>query len=323
LEAPSYPAPPDPNVTAAAQTQSNKETAVANANLNRIDQYTPQGSTTYQVVGTNDDGTPKYRQDTTYAPGEQKVYDTNLATRQNIGQIGADQSQRIGGLLATPFDINSAANDQFSDIARKRLDPMWQQNYERKKSELLNSGIGIGTDAYDRSMSQFDQAKNDAYNSMFLQGRGQAVNEAMSQRNQPINEISALMSGSQVSNPAAPGFQPVGMANTDVAGITNNAFNQQMQVAQANNAANNATMSGLFRLGGTAAQAAMMWSDRRMKTDIKRIGTADNGLPIYSYRYAWGGPVQIGFMADEVEKVRPDAVQEFGGFKAVDYERAV
>ena len=58
MEAPSYPAPPDPNVTAAAQTQSNKETAVANANMNRIDQYTPQGSTPYQVVGTNADGTP-------------------------------------------------------------------------------------------------------------------------------------------------------------------------------------------------------------------------------------------------------------------------
>ena len=320
MEAPSYPAPPDPKETAAAQTLSNKETAVANANLNRIDQYTPQGSTTYQVVGTNADGTPKYRQDTQFSAPEQQVYDTNVQTRQNIGQIGADQSQRIGGLLATPFDINTAANDQFSDIARKRLDPMWDQNYERKKTELLNSGIGIGTDAYDRSMSQFDQAKNDAYNSMFLQGRGQAVNEAMSQRNQPINEISALMSGSQVSNPAAPGVPQAGVANTDVAGITNNAFNQQMQVANANNQSNNAMMGGLFGLG---SMGLYKWSDRELKTNIKRIGTAANGLPIYAYRYKAGGPMQIGFMAQDVEKVRPEAVQEFGGFKAVDYGRAV
>jgi len=323
MEAPAYPTPPDPAQTAAAQTQSNKETAVANANLNRIDQFTPQGNTTYQVTGTNADGTPKYRQDTSFSPGEQQVYNTNLQARQNIGQIGADQSQRIGGLLSTPFDINSAAQDQFSDIARKRLDPLWNQRMEAKKTELMNAGVTPGTDAYDRAMGNLDQSRNDAYNSMFLQGRGQAVNEAMSQRNQPINEISALMSGSQVSNPAAPGFQPVGMANTDVAGIINNGYGQQMQYAKAQNDASNATMNGLFSLGGTAAQAAMMWSDRRLKTNIQRIGRADNGLPIYSYRYVWGGPVQIGFMAQDVEKVRPDAVHEFGGFKAVDYERAV
>ncbi len=64
-----------------------------------------------------------------------------------------------------------------------------------------------------------------------------------------------------------------------------------------------------------------LFSDRRLKHHIKRIGTADNGLPIYSYRYKWGGPTMLGFMADEVERVSPEAVGELAGFKTVDYSK--
>lgn len=65
-------------------------------------------------------------------------------------------------------------------------------------------------------------------------------------------------------------------------------------------------------------------SDRRAKEDIKKVGTAKNGLPIYSFRYK-GDPqkvTHIGFMADEVEKKHPEAVGLAGGLKTVDYARA-
>lgn len=48
---PSAPAAPDPVATAAAQTASNVETARKNAELNRVNQFTPQGSLTYSKVG--------------------------------------------------------------------------------------------------------------------------------------------------------------------------------------------------------------------------------------------------------------------------------
>ena len=59
---PSAPAAPDPQATAQAQTQSNVATATANAGLNRIDQYSPLGSSTYDITGNNPDGTPEYSQ---------------------------------------------------------------------------------------------------------------------------------------------------------------------------------------------------------------------------------------------------------------------
>ena len=49
-------------------------------------------------------------------------------------------------------------------------------------------------------------------------------------------------------------------------------------------------------------------SDRRIKRDIIRVGTAENGLPIYQFKYLWSDTVYEGVMAQDVLKVFPKAV---------------
>jgi muramidase (phage lysozyme) len=60
-------------------------------------------------------------------------------------------------------------------------------------------------------------------------------------------------------------------------------------------------------------------SDERLKHDIKKIGTANDGLPIYSFKYKGDDQIRIGFMAQDVEKKMPEAVGVMGGYKTVDY----
>jgi hypothetical protein len=79
----------------------------------------------------------------------------------------------------------------------------------------------------------------------------------------------------------------------------------------------------LLSAGTALGSAAMRYSDVRVKTDIKRVGTLDNSLPVYAYRYVWGGPPEIGVMAQDVEKIHPEAVGNAWGLKTVDYQRAV
>jgi hypothetical protein len=87
------------------------------------------------------------------------------------------------------------------------------------------------------------------------------------------------------------------------------------------------TISGLMSSAGSAAKgyaglAAL--SDRRFKTNINRIGTLDNGLPVYAFVYK-DDPEQrlnFGLMAQDVELVNPAAVTELDGIKVVDYRRA-
>jgi len=84
-------------------------------------------------------------------------------------------------------------------------------------------------------------------------------------------------------------------------------------------AAQQAAIMGLIGDGAKAAASAGMMSDRRLKTDIKKVGKTDSGLPVYTYKYKGDNVVHMGVMAQDVEKVTPEAVEEIGGFKAVNY----
>ncbi len=64
------------------------------------------------------------------------------------------------------------------------------------------------------------------------------------------------------------------------------------------------------------------WSDRRLKRAVRRIGVSPSGLPIYSFQYVWGGPRHVGVMAQDLLRLRPDAVVlDASGYMKVDYGR--
>ena len=63
------------------------------------------------------------------------------------------------------------------------------------------------------------------------------------------------------------------------------------------------------------------FSDERLKSDIRRVGSTDDGLPVYVYRMG-DGPTQMGVMAQEVEQREPRAVRTHSsGYKMVDYDQ--
>ncbi|MGL4324575.1 MAG: tail fiber domain-containing protein [Beijerinckiaceae bacterium] len=64
------------------------------------------------------------------------------------------------------------------------------------------------------------------------------------------------------------------------------------------------------------------WSDIRLKQNIERVGTTASGLPLYAFDYIWGGPRQVGVMAQDVMQQTPDAVIETAsGYFKVDYDQ--
>lgn len=70
-----------------------------------------------------------------------------------------------------------------------------------------------------------------------------------------------------------------------------------------------------------AAMLPALFSDKRLKTDIKKVGKTNDGLPVYTYKYKGDDVTQMGVMAQDVEKKTPSAVRTLGGFKAVDYTK--
>jgi hypothetical protein len=74
-----------------------------------------------------------------------------------------------------------------------------------------------------------------------------------------------------------------------------------------------------------AGGAGKSLSDRRLKTDIEEIGETDSGFPLYTYRFKDEPPLirHIGLMAQDVQKERPEAVDDSSGVMVVDYLRAL
>lgn len=93
----------------------------------------------------------------------------------------------------------------------------------------------------------------------------------------------------------------------------NNYMNNQASMAAANMSSQAANRAGWMGLAGNALGAAgMIWSDKRLKENIKPIGKLGGilGLNAYKFDYKDGEKGKIGFMAQDVKKVLPEAVGE-------------
>lgn len=188
-------------------------------------------------------------------------------------------------------------------------------------AQALQQQLGIGSQAYNQQMNNQQTGFNQNMQSAGYQNqlRQQQIAEQMQQRGFSLNEINAILNGQQVSMPNMPTFNT---ANRGESTQYNQAAQSQ---GQYNLDAFNAQQAGLNSLMGGVGSAAMMFSDRRLKKNIEVNKAMPNGLIQYRYHYIWerdGNPPRLGYMADEVEKLYPEAVSvDSSGYKMVDYGR--
>ena len=158
---------------------------------------------------------------------------TNQAKAQNFGQgnveqalYNAAQGQNFGQSATSQNITNQAAGQNYT------------QNYN--------------TIALNNAAQQQKFAQNAQQAAFENQARQQALAEAIQQRQMPLNEISALMSGSQIQNPTFQPYTGATVAAVPTAQIAQNAYAGQMNAYNQNVASDNATMGGLFDLGKAA-----------------------------------------------------------------------
>jgi len=268
VKTPKAPPPPDPVATAQAQAGLNLSTAITQQNLNMTDQVNPWGTTSYTQNGNtrfqdsfgNWVEVPRYTQTTEFSPEQQAIFDKSQAAQTNLAGIAQEQSGRVSEALADPFSFNNQdAADWAYDLSQSRIAPQQAQQEAALRDRLINQGIRPGTTAWDAEMGRQTQGFNDQNNQLALTGRNQAFSEALATRNQPLNELSALLSGSQVSNPAQmSGATPqVGVGGVDYSGMVQNNYNNQMQQYNAQMQNRGGMLGGLFGLAGSLGGAAI------------------------------------------------------------------
>lgn len=315
------PKAPDPYVTAQAQGTMNKETAAEQKRLAMDSEFTPMGTRKYVADANSPSG---YRMVEKYTPEIQGLFDSGVNAANQYADISGAQLGRVGESLDQPFSFDAGRGQVLSDINRKMMDPLWQGRDEALQTQLANEGIGQGSKAYQDRTRQFGQQRDDAYDKMFLDSYTTGNNAALQEHMLPLMEYSQLTgSGAGVQMPGLPQFASTpapGVAPVDLAGLVNNNYNQQVS-------SYNAGLGGLFGLGaaglGGWAKSGFVnpFSDRRLKSDVVRVGEDPRGWGIYEFRYLWGPERYRGFMADEVEKIRPDVVSIVPGtaYKGVNY----
>lgn len=224
------PAPTPAAQVSSAQSGSNINSSLAQQQMNMIDKNGPGGSVKYNQTGdyytdpTSGNVVPRYSQNTTLSPLGQSLLDAQ-------GNVVNSQLPGIQGEAAgyKPLDITSGANANIVNqgpqayegnvanaIYNKQagfLNPQWDQTQNQLTDQLSRQGIPVGSEAYDRSMTNFNNSKTQAYDAarnsattggaqagatnfgLALAGQNQNVtNQQLAQQN-PAKLLSLLNSG--------------------------------------------------------------------------------------------------------------------------------
>lgn len=249
------PDPTPPKETSAAQTGTSISTSIANAFLQNPNEITPDGKKTFSQSDTysfTDPYTgktydiPRFTVEQTLSENQQAIKGQQDAAGLNLATLGNNLSGSLGEQLTGNFSLgNEETEARLMELGRNRLDPMFAERDDDLRTRLAQQGIKAGSDAYDREMGSLGRQENDAYNELLLRGRGQASQELLTEDNQRINQISALLGGGQVSQPNfMTGTNIGGAATTDNAAIIGNADQAKYQQWAAKQAALGSMLGG-------------------------------------------------------------------------------
>lgn len=265
---PATPATPDYTGAAEATAKGNLDAARAATAANRVNQVNPYGSLSYAVTGTDPYGNPTWTATTSLNPDQQQLYNYDIATSKGLGELQNKGLGYVGKMLDQPFSTSSLpqiginAGEKYEDAIMRRLAPTIEAERKSFDAQMINQGIPQGSEAYANAKRVFDARQNDKLTSAITGGmdvgmraRQQGFGELAYQRNEPINTLNAVRSGSQVTGPSGYFVNAPQQATTtgadylSAAGMTGNAAIAQ---ANAENAQRNAMISGLFSLGSSA-----------------------------------------------------------------------
>jgi hypothetical protein len=197
---------------------------------------------------------------------------TNQAIGQNYGQgvtsanlRNAAIGQNYGiGLKSRELENAAVAQNQQVALAQQQADAARQQQLygqDFSSRQLSNTALSQNQQA---ALAQ-QQAENAAQQLRYQQtlqnaqfgntAQTQSLQQQLALRNQPLNEITGLMSGSQINMPQFQGYQGQTIAPAPIFAGTQALGQAQMNQFGIESANANATNAGLYNLGGSTMMA--------------------------------------------------------------------
>ena len=192
-----------------------------------------------------------------------EAYNNEMRTmgqnRNDLELQAAAQGINLDAMMNQQGFEQAAARGQFGNEAQ----------LNQFQAALQNAGMGntaLQQDYQNQLAAQTAQNAAAAQNFNQQLGMAQFGNTAQQQsldqqlalRNQPLNQITGLMSGSQIQMPQFQGYQGANIAAAPIYQGVQDTFQGQMDQYGIRQQAKNNMMSGLMGLGGSLGGAAMM-----------------------------------------------------------------
>jgi hypothetical protein len=272
----------------------------------------------------------------------ESLYQTAMERAQSDGRLSAEAERDAVQAARSGM----AARGMATGSAGLGAELLNRDRYARaRQAEDLAFAQGVQTE--DLGRRQFNAGMIDSTNRYNMGLLADSANYADAERARKLNTRQNIYNFSLASNPrmmlagvGSPYANMTQNANASVTGLTANVTPSYSggQFSGSKGSGWHTQISGLVGAGfgayfggpagatagysagsslGAASEGTFMdpfsWSDKRMKTDIKKIDGPTNviGIPAYEYRYKGEKKKRKGVMAQDVQKVLPEAVAEF------------
>lgn len=246
-----------------------------NANTNMAAQMANRNAGLEEAQFANQAQGQKFGQNLTKTQTGNQASTQNLMNQLSSAGFGNDALSQMFGQNVTNANMNNdvlstmfgqnMAQGQFANAAQGQdfaqqmsLAELMNGTQQQGFNQLL-AGAGMTQQDIQNQRAQADQVNqimNTTYDKTVANNvrnvdqanaqRSQTLQEMMAQRNQPINEIAALLSGGQVQTPNFVNPNTAQLANTDIAGITANYDQAQLAAWQQQMASSQALMGNIF-----------------------------------------------------------------------------
>lgn len=240
----------------------------------------------------------------------------------------------------TPQAIQAQMSPYISSVVNPTLAAFAQQNQQGLSqlagNQAVRGALGNSTGSEAAYLAGVQPSQQATIAGLYNQGYGQAQQAALQSLQAQLSGASAAGSLAGAGTQANLGLNTIGQGLYSTS-LTPYTLTSQMASGlspwlQAAGMSTSATGSGTGNqtntpgIGSVAAGLAGLglsaFSDERVKENIRRVGSTFDGQPVYSYNFP-GGPTQIGLLAQDVERVMPEAVGSTPeGIKTVDYDLA-
>jgi len=260
----SAPAAPDYVGAAEKTAAGNLEAAKYATTANRANQVTPYGSLTWTK-----DPWENWTQSVNLTPQGQALLDQDQKTSQGLANlqdtatagVARQQGRGWNDAALAPAAINPGETAQAAIM--RRTQPMLDRSRNSAETRLANQGIQQGSEAWKNAQDDIGRQENDAYSQAALQGistgqqaRQQGIQEQQYFNSRDLNNLNALRTGSQVTNPQFGSYaQQQTTAGPDYSGAAQAGYGAQMDAYNAQQAGAGGLMGGLFSLGSAALGA--------------------------------------------------------------------